>query len=581
MNGQTNNLITFSRQIYSGIKELKHLSLSSLRKVFSLMGKKEKIIFFSLLVISLISLFVSLKNFYVNHTQPAPTFGGSYTEGMKGQPLYINPLLAFQEPDLSLVKLIYSGLYKIGSQGQLLPDLAEGLPQISQDQKQYTINLKRNAKWHNGKDLTAEDVVFTIETLKNPDFKSPLRPLWLATSVEKLSDYQLRFTTKDVSGPFIYNLTLPILPKNVWGKIDAQKFLLSSFNLSPIGSGPFAVKEVSSQKNSKVQKITFQSFSNFHLGKPKLDNISIRFYDNDENLMEGLLAKEIQGFGYIASGNEEFAVPKEIQKLTAPLPQYQMVFFNLNSKILAEQNFRQALAQSINQKQLLAEVLKNEAILPSLPLLLENGQNFRPSLPEYNPQNAKQILEKNGWILDANTNLRTKKGATAELTLATNDSPVNARTAQFLADTWKETGIKINLEILPTRQLTEDLIKPRKFDILIFPQKLGADPDPFVLWHSSQIKNPGLNLTGFENQQTDKLINDGRNTTNQKLRDEKYLQFYSLLNEKLPAIFLSQAQFVYLVSNEIKNISLKTIYEPSMRFYDAPNWYTETKRVWK
>jgi peptide/nickel transport system substrate-binding protein len=399
--------------------------------------------------------------------------------------------------------------------------------------------------------------------------------------VEKLSDYQLRFTTNDVSGPFIYNLTLPILPKNVWAKIDAQKFLLSSLNLNPVGSGPFAVKEVSSQKNGSIQQILLQSFSNFHLGKPKLDNVSVRFYDSDESLMEGLRAKEIQGFGYIATGNEEFAAPSGIQKLTAPLPQYQMVFFNLNNKILAEQNFRQALGQSIDQKRLLAEILKNGAILPSLPLLTENGQNFRPSLPEYNLENAKQTLEKSGWILDPNTNLRTKKGVEAKLTLATNDSPANARTAQYLADSWKEIGVKIDLQILPTRQVTEELIKPRKFDILLFPQKLGVEPDPFVLWHSSQIKNPGINLTGFENQQADKLINEGRNTTNQKLRDEKYLQFYALLNEKLPALFLSQAQYVYLISEEIKNITLKTIYEPSMRFYDAPNWYTETKRVWK
>ena len=106
---------------------------------------------------------------------PVPGRGGIYTEGMLGQPTYINPLLATQEPDLSLTDLVFSGLYKYDQNGQLSPDLADGMPIISADQKQYTINLKHNAKWHNGKPLTADDVLFTIQTVQDPSFKSPLQ----------------------------------------------------------------------------------------------------------------------------------------------------------------------------------------------------------------------------------------------------------------------------------------------------------------------------------------------------------------------------------------------------------------------
>ena len=90
----------------------------------------------------------------------------------------LKSLLAHDEPDLTLTNLIYSGLYKYDSNGQLVPDLADGMPKISEDQKQYTINLKQNVKWHNGKSLTADDVVFTIQTLQDPSYKSPLRVLW-------------------------------------------------------------------------------------------------------------------------------------------------------------------------------------------------------------------------------------------------------------------------------------------------------------------------------------------------------------------------------------------------------------------
>ncbi|MEK7161701.1 MAG: ABC transporter substrate-binding protein, partial [Patescibacteria group bacterium] len=175
MNGFPHNLISYTKAATLGAKKLKHLSLSRLRKVFSLMGKREKIVLFSLLAAAIFSLLWSGRNFYLSRTTPTPHFGGTYSEGLLGQPTYLNPLLAHQETELALTKLIFSGLYKYGANGQLVPDLADDMPQISADQKQYTINLKREAKWHNDKPVTADDITFTFQLLKDPAYKSPLR----------------------------------------------------------------------------------------------------------------------------------------------------------------------------------------------------------------------------------------------------------------------------------------------------------------------------------------------------------------------------------------------------------------------
>jgi len=128
-----------------------------------------------LLALAALSLFISASNFYYNRTKPVPSDGGSYSEGLLGQPTYINPLLANTEPDLSLVNLVFSGLYKYNADGQLAPDLADGMPTVSDDQKTYTVNLKRNVTWQDGKTFTADDVIFTIQTLQDPNYKSPLR----------------------------------------------------------------------------------------------------------------------------------------------------------------------------------------------------------------------------------------------------------------------------------------------------------------------------------------------------------------------------------------------------------------------
>jgi len=194
---------------------------------------------------------------------------------------------------------------------------------------------------------------------------------------------------------------------------------------------------------------------------------------------------------------------------------------------------------------------------------------------------ARALLATAGWKIDPKTNFRTKATQPLEFTLATNDFTLNDKTAEILVRQWGQLNIKINLNILPTKELTDTVIRPRKFDVLLFAQKLGADPDPFIFWHSSQIKNPGLNLTGFNNPAADKLISEARTTTKKDVRDDKYRQFQNLIAGEAPAIFLNQSEFIYALDHSLKGVGLKSLFDTSFRFYDLPSWYTDEKRVWK
>lgn len=584
MNSFPENLTSYAKAVGSGIKDIRHLSLSTLRKVFSLLGKREKIALVVLFSAAVLSLFFSLTNFYYNNTKAAPDFGGKITEGLLGQPTYINPLLARQEPDISVTKLVFSGLYKYSSEGQLIPDLAEGMPTVSDDQKQYTVNLKKNAKWQNDKALNADDIIFTIDTLKDPAFKSPLRPMWQATSVEKLSDYSVKFTTKDISGPFLDNLTLPILPKSVWSKVDSQNFLLAKFNLEAMGSGPYAIKEIKKLPSGKVEEISLVANQNFYLGKPNIEFITLKFYDSEDDLLNAFHSREISSFGFIPLGSNLY-LDKEKQGgqiLSIPLPQYQVVFFNLNNKILTDIKVRKALSLATDKEQIVSQIFKNNALLPGSPLLFSTQQAPDQTKPEKNLDQAKALLDEAGWKIDTKSNVRTsKKGTAFEISLITNDSLVNSKAAQVLAEQWRELNIKVNLSVLPSKQLTDTVIKPRTFDVLLFPQKFGADPDPFLFWHSSQVKDPGYNLTGFADQSADKLIIEARTTTDKQTREQDYQQFSQLIAEKVPVIFLDQTEFIYALDNKIKNVNLKVLYDPSHRFYDVSNWHVTEKRIWK
>lgn len=546
------------------------------------MSKNEKIALGILLLVAIFSLLLSARNFYLSRTILTPTFGGNYTEGIRGQPAYINPLLARSESDLSLTRLVFSGLYKLDGQGQLVPDLADGQPEISPDQKQYTINLKRNARWHNGKSVTADDVVFTVNLLKDPAYKSPLRPLWQSTAVEKLSDYSVKFTTQDISGPFIYNLTLPILSKNIWSKVDAQNFLLSQFNLEAVGSGPYAIKEIKKLPSGKIESITLNANTDYYQNPPKISQITLKFYNSDEDLANAFHSREIDGFGYVplSSSLSDSNNAAQGQTLNEPMLQYQVVFFNLNNKILSELKVRQALALTADRQAIIDQVFKGKALAPSSPFLLDGRQN-RAELSKPDSEQAAALLDAAGWKIDSGSGLRSKKNTALELTLATNDSPTNTKAAEILSSQWQALGIKINLKVLPTKELTDSLIKPRDFDILLFPQKFGADPDPFLFWHSSQTRDPGYNLTGFSDATADRLITEARTTTDKNLRRQNYQQFNDLVFAQTPLILLDQTELIYSLDNKIKNAQQTVLFDTADRFNTIADWYITEKRIWK
>ena len=161
---------------------------SQWRQFFKVLTKKEKIAFFAFFLLALGSFVFLLLNFYFKNTEIAPARGGTYTEGVIGQPRFINPVYANSDVDRDLVQLIFSGLMKYDENLQIVPDLVKGYPEIEEDGKVYKFYLKENLSWQDKTPLTADDIIFTVKTIQNPDFKSPLQANWVGVEVEKIND---------------------------------------------------------------------------------------------------------------------------------------------------------------------------------------------------------------------------------------------------------------------------------------------------------------------------------------------------------------------------------------------------------
>ncbi len=539
---------------------------------------------------SIVVLFCSV---CLSKTRIEPKVGGKYTEGILGQPRYINPVLAqTNDADRDLVQLIFSSLFKYDGQGNLIPDLAREYT-IEDDGLTYNVSLKKNVFWHNNEPFTADDIIFTIKTIQNSEYKSPLKVNWQGVIVEKIDDFAVRFKLNNIYAPFLHNLTIAILPKHLWSGISAQNFLLAEYNLKPIGSGPYKFKKISKNKDGKIELIELVRNEHFYLSpksdgeaQPFIKKITFKFYSNQTDLIDAYQKRQIDGLSFLPAVNQT-DIGKRLNVYQISLPLYYAVFFNqTKSKPLADKTVRLALAHAINKEEIITKVLNGKGAAVDSPLLEGwMGYSSETKIYDFSPEHSRNILEDGKWIDTNEDNTREKKindeEVSLEIDFLTADRPELKQTAQLIKEYWEQIGVKVNLKIVDATVIQQDNIRPREYDALLFGEALGADPDPFAFWHSSQKKDPGLNLSLYQNKKADKLLEEARQTMNQEERIQKYVKFQQLLVDDIPAIFLYSSTYLYPVSGTVKGISIERLTTHSQRFSQIESWYIRTDRVWK
>jgi peptide/nickel transport system substrate-binding protein len=583
--------INFLVRAYNGLRMLGKIRMRHVPQILESLNKRD----FAVMTISTAALILAggflVQGYMYAGDGIIPTYGGEHIEGLVGQPRFINPVLApASGVDSDLSRIIYAQLLKFDKDLNLKSDLAQDLPAVSADQRTYTIKLKPNLKWQDGKPLTSNDVVFTIQTIQNPAFESPLLTNWNRVRVEKIDDITVKFTLHEISASFITNFTLGIIPKHVWEGLSPNNFRLSDNNLRPVGSGPYMVRQIKKTPDGTVNSLTLKSNEAFHEGTPFITFVTFKFYPDFDHLISAYQSKDILSLGFIPFDKKVFLESKDnINQYQINLPQYQAVFFNLpKNSVVADKAVRQALALSTERRPIIDDVYLGYAQEAYGPIVKGN-LGYNPSIEEtthFNLEEAGAILDKAGWVLDNSTNTRYKniKSGTnqirqnLEFTLATNILPLNVKTAQILQSQWAKIGVTANLAIVSAADLDNQYIRTRNFDALLFSENTGADPDPFAFWHSSQARDPGLNLSGFNNAQVDKLLTDARQTNDVEARIKSYQTFQTIVTQEIPAIFLNSAVYVYNMPKKQQGFDLDTMIYAPERFLDINHWYVETRR---
>ncbi len=570
----------FLIKFWLGLRQIRSLSRPQIPRILDTFSWPERSIIISALILFLISGGFLLSEVFGSHG-PGPHYGGEISEGLVGQPQFINPILSLTNTvDTDISRIVYAQLLKYDDNQILSPDLAESLPQIAEDQKTYTLNLRPNLKWQDGKPLTSDDVLFTITLIQNPDFESPLRPNWSRVKVSKTDDLTLVFTLREISASFINNFAIGILPKHIWDGLSPRNFRLSENNLKPIGSGPFSVSEIKQTVDGTVKTLTLNANNNYYLGRPYLNEVTFKFFNDYDGLISAYQGREITSLGFMALNDKTFiATSDKYNQFQISLPQYQAVFFNLQKNTpLLEKGVRQALWLTTNRQTIIDQVYSGQAVPAYTPILPEEigydaaiEKTIHESVDE-----ANKILDEAGWVMNSDTHVRKKKDQTLEFNLAVNGNlALNVKTAQALQEQWSRVGAKVDLTIVSSSDLEQNYIRPRNFEALLFSENIGSDPDPFPFWSSTQVHDPGLNFSGFNNSQADKLLSEARKTTDVAVRTQDYIAFQEIINDQLPAIFLVRSLYIYNVPKKIQGINLAHIIHPSERFLDINKWFEQ------
>lgn len=557
-------------------------------RIYAKSSQTEKLIFFVLLaafVISGISIAWKVNNSFLI---AVPDYGGKIQEGIIGIPRFINPVLATSDADKDITALVYSGLLKATPEGKFIPDLAKQFS-VSSDGRAYTFILKDDIKFHDGKEITTDDVEFTIQKIQDPSVKSPKRPLWEGVLISKKSPKEITLTLRQPHSSFIEELTIGILPKHIWKDVPIDEFSFSQFNVTPVGNGPYKVKTV--RRNSIGLPVYYDlvSFKDHALGRPFIDHIITKFYQNEKELLGAYKSGEIETLNGVSPRYATEIKREDSMIEVSTLPRIFGIFFNQNqAPVFVNKEVRQALALVIDKEQIVKEVLNGYGETIDGPLLPEAG-SVKKQIATSSASRIDQaisLLKKNGWDLNEETGVMEKK-VTKENTvilrfsIATGDAPELKQAADIVKETWQKIGASVDVKVFETGDLNQNIIRPRKYDALLFGEVVGRKADLYSFWHSSQRNDPGLNIALYTNLRTDRLLEEIRETNDERIQREKLNDFRKIIGEDVPAVFIYAPEFIYIVPTSIQNIKLGQIINSGERFLNVNEWYINTNKVWK
>lgn len=515
----------------------------------------------------------------VKTTVVVPAEGGAFREGVIGSARYLNPLLADYNPvDGDITSLIFEGLTRDDGLGNLSPNLAKNWS-VSDDGRVYIFALRPDVKWSDGTPFTAKDVEFTLNLIRAPEFPGnpAWRSLWESVTIQSVDDYTIRFELKEPLPSFIYYTTVGIVPEHLLQGVTAQTLLSHPFNLSPVGTGPFMLRQITENHATLVRN------PRYWLAPSRMEQVVFHFYPDLGAMQKAFENQEIDGVGQEASQTNTLSrllEKPDVQVYNAPLPRSDIVYFNLKQPeelpFFQDSVIRQALLMAINRQAIIDQAMSGQAIQANGPFLPWSwAYNPSQTYAVYDPVKAAELLDQAGWIDSDGDGVRDNGGRPFAFTLNVSNNPLQLSVAHQLAGQWQKIGVAVTIS---TATDLSARLAQHQFQAALIEVELFGDPDPYWLWDQTQIDG-GQNFAGWDNTEASLALEQARTSLDRGVRIQYYYDFQRIFAQEQPALILFHPVYAYVLQNNVKNVQLSPIVTPADRFRSIRSWYLLTKRV--
>jgi peptide/nickel transport system substrate-binding protein len=521
---------------------------------------------------------------YVAVTRAAvsrPIEGGAYIEGIPGIPTTLNPLVSDSTSDLAAADVhavIFDGLVRVGLDGSFEPALAEKW-EIDPNGLVYTFTLRPDVTWHDGEPFGVDDVLFTLRSVQGPAFtgSASLATVWRTVLVERAGDMSIRCKLQAPFAPFLKYATLPIVPTHLLADVPPEQWANSAFSQKPIGTGPYKITEIN------ADAIALASNASYYLGRPLIDTITLRFYQDESLAFAALTRGEVSGMAFVGtSALGAYQTPRGVVRRAANVDSYTVLSFNLRQAPFDDVIFRRQIAQAIDREDMIQRLLPERATRIDTPIL-PGWWAYNPEAVWYIPskERAAQGLDTLGYI-SGEDGFRSRDGRPLAFELLVDGAADRKVVADDIAAQLGAVGIAVTVTVLDADTLRQHL-ETGAFDMALHGwQRLGADPDVYELWHSSQV-SIGRNYAGLQDQVVDDALSLARVQNDQEARTQLYDEFQQRWIDLAPSIIMYQPLEIYATVSDLGGTALtqrtdmpgmmNLLFGRDSRFRNLTHWF--------
>jgi len=439
----------------------------------------------------------------------------------------------------------------------LRPLLADSFD-VSDDGLEINFRIRDDVHFSDGRPVTADDVIFTYETIINPEIDAASLAGYYrdVERAVKLNERQVTFYMKRVYFKSIEFLGgMDILPKHIYQFDDPNQF--NKRISKPVGSGPYVF-----ERWDVGRQIVLRRNENYWGQKPKLKKLVFKFITNFTAAVQALRAGDVDYMRplpdqyYELSQDENFKNNFRCLSYWHPAVGYFWIGYNQARPFFADRRVRLAMTHIINRDLICKTILKvPEARVPTGPFYIYGPQSDNIKPWPYDPVRAAELLDEAGWRDTDGDGIRDKDGVPFRFRYMIGDLPLHQQIVKLV----KDEAAKIGVEVIP--QIYEwsifiQRLQDRQFDAVSLAWGGAIEEDPYQIWHSSQIGNHGSNYVGFNVPEADAIIEKARRTLDREKRNKLYHRFHKIIHEQQPYTFIYTRPEQRFISKRFENVNI-------------------------